>query len=69
MASSSCVSLGLFIHVKLSGCSEGVKAPLAIGDVLLDDGSEVKGFVGESYAVQGMQDITSYGSWRRYKQP
>jgi allophanate hydrolase len=49
-------------------CSEGVKAPLAIGDVLLQDGSEVKGFVGEAYASKGHLDISSYGGWRQYKE-
>jgi hypothetical protein len=45
---------------------DGVKAPLAIGDVLLDDGSLVKGFVGESYGVVGAPDISQYGGWRAY---
>jgi allophanate hydrolase len=45
---------------------DGVKAPLAIGDVLLDDGSLVKGFVGESYGVAGAPDISTYSGWRAY---
>ncbi|KAI8468535.1 MAG: hypothetical protein J3K34DRAFT_426766 [Monoraphidium minutum] len=45
---------------------DGVKAPLAIGDVLLADGSLVKGFVGESYGVVGAPDISGHGGWRAY---
>jgi hypothetical protein len=45
---------------------DGVKPPLGIGDVLLEDGSEVKGFIGETYAVKGAPDITKYGGWRAY---
>ena len=43
-----------------------VPPPLAIGTVTLDDGSRVKGFVCESYAVQGAEDISSFGGWRKY---
>jgi hypothetical protein len=47
---------------------EGVKEPLAIGEILLADGSMVKGFVGESYAITNQRDISSFGGWRPYKQ-
>eukprot|EP00983_Pelagomonas_calceolata_P034151 1069541-Pelagomonas_calceolata.AAC.1 len=40
--------------------------PLCIGDVLLEDGTEVKGFLGEAYAVQGAEDVSAYGGWRAY---
>jgi len=43
-----------------------VPAPLAIGTVTLDDGSEVKGFVAEPRALNGAQDITALGGWRAY---
>jgi allophanate hydrolase len=43
-----------------------VPPPLAIGTVMLDDGSEVKGFVCESYALEGARDISGYGGWRNY---
>lgn len=43
-----------------------MKEPLAIGDVLLSDGTIVKGFVGEAYAVQGLADVSHYGGWRAY---
>jgi allophanate hydrolase len=45
---------------------DGVKAPLGIGDVLLEDESAVKGFIGEGYAAHGAPDITHYGGWRAY---
>ena len=47
-------------------CRKGVKAPLAIGDVELQDGSTVKGFVGEAYAVAGKPEVSSFGGWRAY---
>ncbi len=43
-----------------------VPAPLAIGTVTLDDGSEVKGFVAEPRAMEGSKDVTSFGGWRAY---
>ena len=41
-----------------------VPPPLAIGTVTLDDGTRVKGFVCEGYAIQGAEDISSFGGWR-----
>ena len=43
-----------------------VPAPLAIGTVTLEDGSEVKGFVAEPRATEGADDITRFGGWRGY---
>lgn len=43
-----------------------VPAPLAIGTVTLDDGTQVKGFVGEPRAFIGAEDITALGGWRAY---
>ena len=43
-----------------------VPAPLAIGKVTLEDGSEVKGFVAEPRALAGAEDITAMGGWRAY---
>jgi allophanate hydrolase len=45
-----------------------VPAPLAIGTVLLADGSSVRGFVAEPRAIEGAQDITAFGGWRAYLQ-
>ena len=44
----------------------GIPAPLGMGKVLLQDGSQVCGFVCEQWAVADAQDISHYGSWRRY---
>jgi allophanate hydrolase len=43
-----------------------VPAPMAIGNVDLCDGTTVKGFVCESYALTGAIEITSFGGWRAY---
>ncbi|MDJ0706874.1 MAG: gamma-glutamylcyclotransferase [Leptolyngbyaceae cyanobacterium MO_188.B28] len=40
---------------------------LAIGKVLLDDGEEVLGVIGESLTVDGKKEITQYGGWRAYQ--
>ncbi len=45
-----------------------VPSPLAIGSCKLQDGTTVKGFLCEPYAVVGMPEITSLGSWRNYLQ-
>ena len=44
-----------------------IPAPLGIGTLELEDGECVKGFLCESYAVRGREDITRHGGWRRYK--
>jgi allophanate hydrolase len=45
---------------------QGVPRPLGIGTLVLDDMSEVKGFLCESYAVQHAEDVTRFGGWRAY---
>jgi allophanate hydrolase len=42
-------------------------APMAIGRVTLDDGSEVRGFLVEGFAVEGATEITEHGGWRAYR--
>ncbi|CAN5204398.1 allophanate hydrolase [soil metagenome] len=44
----------------------GIPAPLGIGTIELDDGRTVQGFVCESIALAGAQDITAHGGWRNY---
>jgi allophanate hydrolase len=44
----------------------GVAAPLAIGNLELEDGRWVKGFLCEPHATQGATDITHFGGWRAY---
>ena len=45
---------------------DGVKEPLALGDVLLEDNSTVKGFVGEAYAVADAEDISGFAGWKAF---
>lgn len=42
-----------------------IPAPLGIGKVELLDGMEVPGFICEGYAVEGAEDISEAGSWRK----
>jgi allophanate hydrolase len=44
----------------------GIPAPLGIGKVELQDGTQVCGFLCETYAISNATEITSLGSWRRY---
>jgi len=39
---------------------------LAIGKVVLEDGSIVLGVLGEPFLCQGQREITAYGGWRAY---
>jgi allophanate hydrolase len=45
---------------------DGIPAPLGIGTVELEDGELVRGFLCETYAVAGAEDISRLGSWRSY---
>ena len=44
----------------------GIPAPLGIGKVELQNGTQVPGFVCEGYAAAGAVDITEFGGWRAY---
>lgn len=44
----------------------GIPAPLGIGKVRLEDGRQVSGFICEPWGLDGAQEITALGSWRRY---
>jgi allophanate hydrolase len=44
----------------------GIAAPLGIGNVELEDGSWVKGFLCESVATENARDISELGGWRAY---
>ncbi|GGB10848.1 allophanate hydrolase [Brucella endophytica] len=48
------------------GFVQKIPAPLGIGKITLNDGSEVSGFLCESHAVMGAQEITAMGGWRNY---
>ncbi|WP_335969495.1 allophanate hydrolase [Acinetobacter bereziniae] len=43
-----------------------VPAPLGIGNLQLEDGTWVKGFICEAYAIQEAVDISHFGGWRAY---
>lgn len=40
--------------------------PMAIGNVILDDGTTVKGFTCEAYSIEGSENITQFGGWRNF---
>jgi allophanate hydrolase len=44
----------------------GIPSPLGLGKVLLADGTSVIGFICESSAAAGAQDITHFGGWRAF---
>lgn len=43
-----------------------IPAPLGLGRVALDDGSEVTGFLCEGHAAETAYEITASGGWRAY---
>lgn len=43
-----------------------VPAPMVIGTVELQDGSDISGFLVEPWALHGAADITPFGGWRGY---
>ncbi|WP_045836073.1 allophanate hydrolase [Hyphomicrobium sp. 99] len=43
-----------------------IPSPLGIGTLVLDDGRQVKGFLCESHALRGAEDITEFGGWRAW---
>ncbi len=43
-----------------------IPSPLGIGTLTLADGSAVQGFLCEPAALDGAQDISHFGGWRRY---
>jgi len=52
---------------KLGEIVAGVPAPLAIGSVTLADGSVLRGFLCEAWAVRDAADITAHGGWRAFR--
>jgi allophanate hydrolase len=51
---------------QFGGFVAAVPRPLSIGDVQLQDGVWRKSFLCEAAAIEGADEITSYGSWRAY---
>jgi len=52
---------------QVGGFLAGIRAPLGLGRVALEDGTEVTGFLCEGYAAAGALDITASGGWRNYR--
>jgi len=44
-----------------------IPAPLGIGTLALEDGSNVQGFLCEALATAGAEDISRFGGWRAYR--
>jgi allophanate hydrolase len=69
---SSFAGLGIEVEIwavpenQFGGFVSGVPAPLGIGNAVLDDGSSVKCFICEPYAVQDAMEITRFGGWRGF---
>ncbi|ABM63125.1 allophanate hydrolase [Halorhodospira halophila] len=51
---------------EVAGFMAGIAAPLGIGRVELADGRWIPGFLCESAATEGAEEITHLGGWRRY---
>ncbi len=51
---------------RFGGFVAAVPPPLSIGSVELEDGSEVRCFLCEPYAIPSAQEITALGGWRSY---
>ena len=43
-----------------------IPPPLGVGTCEMNDGTTVKCFICEPYAIEGMPDITHFGGWRNY---
>lgn len=43
-----------------------IPSPLGLGTVELDGGGSVKGFICEAAGLEGAEDVTHLGGWRRY---
>jgi allophanate hydrolase len=52
---------------QLGTFAAGIPAPLGLGKLELEDGTQALGFICEGYATEGGVDITAYGSWREFK--
>ena len=50
----------------MTGLLQNEPPGLAIGKVLLDDGSVVLCVLGENALIEGQREITQYGGWRAY---
>jgi allophanate hydrolase len=53
-------------HTQWGTFIAGVPAPLCLGQVLLEEGGQVTGFLCEAHSVVAARDISGFGSWRTY---
>ena len=51
---------------EFGGFVEEIPPPLCIGTIVLESGERVKGFLCESTALQGANDISDHGRWRKF---
>jgi allophanate hydrolase len=51
---------------EFGGFVEKIPAPLCIGTIVLETGELVKGFLCESTGLQGANDVSDYGGWRKF---
>lgn len=52
----------------VSSLIELIPSPLSIGNIFIEDGQIVKGFLVQSSAIDNAQDITHFGGWKSYLQ-
>jgi allophanate hydrolase len=52
---------------QFGGFVAAIPPPLGIGNATLEDGSSVKCFICEPYALTAATEITHFGGWRRYQ--
>ncbi len=56
---------GLVGLARFGGFVAGIPAPLGIGEVELEDGRQLPGFLCEAHAVADVEDSTDLGDWRK----
>ena len=54
-------------EANFGGFVASIPPPLSIGTVELRDGSQVKCFLCEPFAIEGSLDITEFGGWRAFR--
>jgi allophanate hydrolase len=54
-------------EASFGGFVASIPPPLSIGTVELSDGSQVKCFLCEPFAIDGSLDITGFGGWRAFR--
>jgi allophanate hydrolase len=60
------VEVWLMSEEAFGGFVATIPAPLGIGVLALEDGTQVQGFICEPYGTENANDISHYGGWRAY---